>query len=236
VLPYPFAALILQCSAVYPRTYDPSFATGACVLAIVFASTFAVIFPLVAPAVVLLLLLTLVGWQFYFTPPLHFFNDPTAHRFLVGYVYGRTHSQTGGVLQIWLLRRFGTLLSFQPLLLGLILLSRKFWAEGGALVGVAVALIIFVEVYTGLKSRQPGRSSLSAITRDCLDTFADTAKDRGRHSKNGIDDESMSLVNSGAPGATRTRGSMASVLEMMSLTLAVMPSSSRRKGPVPLRE
>jgi hypothetical protein len=34
----------------------------------------------------------------------------TAHRFLVGYVFGRTRSQTGGLLQIWLLRRFATLL------------------------------------------------------------------------------------------------------------------------------
>jgi hypothetical protein len=31
------------------------------------------------------------------------------------------------------------------------------------------------------------------------------------------------------------RGSMASVLEMMSLTLAVMPSASRHRGPLPLR-
>lgn len=47
--------------AVYPRTYNPSFAIGACVLAIVFASTFALIFPLIAPAVVLLLFLALIG-------------------------------------------------------------------------------------------------------------------------------------------------------------------------------
>jgi hypothetical protein len=47
--------------AVYPRTYNPSFAIGACVLAIVFASTFALIFPLIAPAVVVLLVLTLIG-------------------------------------------------------------------------------------------------------------------------------------------------------------------------------
>jgi len=45
----------------YPRTYNPSFATGACILAIVFASTFALIFPLIAPAVVVLLVLTLIG-------------------------------------------------------------------------------------------------------------------------------------------------------------------------------
>lgn len=47
--------------AVYPRTYNPTFATGACVLAIIFACTFSLIFPLIGPAVVVLLFLTLVG-------------------------------------------------------------------------------------------------------------------------------------------------------------------------------
>lgn len=47
--------------AAYPRTYNPSFATGACVLAVVFASAYALIFPLVGPAVTILLFLTLIG-------------------------------------------------------------------------------------------------------------------------------------------------------------------------------
>ena len=47
--------------ALYPRTYNPTFATGACILAIIFASTFSLIFPLIGPAVVVLLFLTLVG-------------------------------------------------------------------------------------------------------------------------------------------------------------------------------
>lgn len=153
-----------------------------------------------------------------------------AHRFLIGYVYGRTHSQTGGLLQIWLIRRFGSLLAFQPILLGLIFLSREFWIEGGVLVGAGVAVIVFVECYTRWKLRQPGRNSLSAITRDSLDTFFK----RARPARGGkVDDEGTSLVSSG-PNAL-TRGSMASVLEMMSLTLAVMPSPSPSRGPVPLR-
>src|SRR5260221_207805 len=52
---------LLSSTAVYPRTYNPSFAVGACVLAILFASIFTLIFPLIAPAVVVLLLLSLVG-------------------------------------------------------------------------------------------------------------------------------------------------------------------------------
>ncbi|PPQ90938.1 hypothetical protein CVT25_008249 [Psilocybe cyanescens] len=196
--------------AVYPRTYDPSYAIGACVLAIVFASTFALIFPLIAPAVVLLVFLTLI-----------------AHRYLVGYVYARTHSQTGGLLQIWLLKRFGTLLSFQPILLGLIVLSLRFWAEGGILVGTGVFVIIFVEAYTSWKTRLPGRKSLSPITLNSLDTFASGA-DRY------LNLETDTVNGSSIPG-TRTRGSMASVLEMMSVTLAVMPSTSSYKGALPLQ-
>lgn len=48
-------------AAFYPRMYYPTYALGACVLALVFASAFSVIFPLMGPAVVILLLLTLVG-------------------------------------------------------------------------------------------------------------------------------------------------------------------------------
>ncbi|KAF9011061.1 hypothetical protein BDQ17DRAFT_1345391 [Cyathus striatus] len=197
--------------AVYPRSYDPSFAISACVLAIVFASTFSLIFPLIAPAVVVLIFLTLI-----------------AHRFLIGYVYGRTHSQTGGLLQLWLVKRFGTLLSFQPILLGLIFLSRHFWIEGGVLIGTGVFVILFVECYAAHKLRHPGRNSLSPITLNSLDQFAGTAE---RY----LEDDAGTSNDSSARGTRNRRGSMASVLEMMSLTLAVMPPSSQYRGPVPLQ-
>lgn len=153
-----------------------------------------------------------------------------AHRYLVGYVYARTHSQTGGLLQIWLLRRFGTLLSFQPLLLGLILLTRQLWILGGVLVGVAIGLVIAVEAFCNWKTRLPGLKSLSPISQDSLQTFTSSAKAADIHP---TDDASTSYVSSGL--GRRTRGSMASILDMMSLTLAVEPSSSQQRGPVPLR-
>lgn len=151
-----------------------------------------------------------------------------AHRYLIGYVYARTHSQTGGLLHLWLLRRFGTVLSFQPILLGLIFLALRFWEEGGVLIGTGVFVIIFVESYTSWKIKLPGRKSLSPITQNSLDTFAGGA-DRYLNVN-----ETDTINGSSLPG-TRTRGSMASVLEMMSVTLAVMPSSSAYKGAVPLR-
>ncbi|KAI0962461.1 hypothetical protein AcV7_001301 [Taiwanofungus camphoratus] len=198
--------------AVYPRTYNPSYALSCCVLAILYTSAFTLLFPLVAPAALLLLSLTFV-----------------AHRFLVGYVYGRTHSSTGGLLQIWLLRRFGTLLAFQPLLLGLILLSRLLWVEGGILCGMAFFVVVFVEGYCSWRTRQPGRKLLTPITVDCLETFSRTARPGKERN---MEEESLSLVSSARN--TRIRGSFASILEMMSLTLAVVPSPSETRGAVPL--
>ncbi|OCH87483.1 hypothetical protein OBBRIDRAFT_736098 [Obba rivulosa] len=198
--------------AVYPRTYNPSYALACCILGMLYASAFSLIFPLVAPAALLLLTLTLI-----------------AHRFLIGYVYGRTQGQTGGLLQIWFLRRLGTLLAFQPLLLGLLLLSRRLWIEGGILCGMSLFVVLLAEVYCSWRTRQPSRKSLFPITRDSLDTFSRSARpDRQTE----LDEENTSLVSSARN--TRLRGSFASVLEMMSLTLAVMPSPSEIRGPVPL--
>ncbi|KAG6851331.1 hypothetical protein H0H93_005729 [Arthromyces matolae] len=199
--------------AVYPGTYNPSIATATSILSFVFASMFYMIFPLIGPAAAVLLSLTLI-----------------AHRYLVGYVYGRTHSKTGGLLQIWILKCFGILLALQPLLLGLIFLSREFWIEGGVLAGSSLAVFVFFGTYTSWKMRLPGRRSLSPITRNSLKTFEKAAWAINRYA---IDDEGTSHGSSSGRNA-RLRGSMASVLEMMSVTLAVMPSNTNHRGPVPL--
>ncbi|PCH34029.1 hypothetical protein WOLCODRAFT_113020 [Wolfiporia cocos MD-104 SS10] len=198
--------------AVYPRTYNPSYALSGPVLAFAYASSFTLLFPLVAPAALLLLVLTTI-----------------AHRFLVGYVYGRTHSSTGGLLQIWLLRRLGTVLAFQPLILGLIFLSRMLWIEGGILCGSALFVFVFVECYCEWRTRQPGRKSLSPVTLDSLDTFIQTAGPKSSH--NMVED--VEAISSGRN--TRTRGSYASILDMLS-TLAVVPSPSETRGPIPATE
>ncbi len=132
-------------------------------------------------------------------------------------------------MQIWLLKRLGTLLSFQPILLGLIFLDRRIWIEGGILAGTGVVIILFVEIYTTMRLRLPGRRSLSPITRDSLDHFA-SAADRYRV------DESEGTTNDSITRGPLVRGSMASVLEMMSLTLAVEPSAPTYRGPIPLRK
>ncbi|CAG7846308.1 SubName: Full=Uncharacterized protein {ECO:0000313/EMBL:CCA69647.1} [Serendipita indica DSM 11827] len=150
--------------AVYPQMYNPVYAMGCCILGIVFVAAFAVLFPLIAPAVLLLVLLTLV-----------------AHRYLVGYVYGRTDSgQTGGLLQLWVIRRFATLLALQPILLGLILMAHRKWILGGIMVGIAVVIVILVEWYCYKKLKKPGLDTLSPITRDAVDAYIQSARPAGR--------------------------------------------------------
>jgi len=133
------------------------------------------------------------------------------------------------LLQIWLLKRFASLIALQPILLGLILLSRELWPEGVALVGVGVFILVFVEVYTRLKERPPSRRALNPVSRHALDSFAKLAKPSQPAV---LGEETPSIVSSGR--ATRTRGSFASVLEMMSMTLAVAPSHYQQHGPVPI--
>ncbi|EIW86933.1 hypothetical protein CONPUDRAFT_115821 [Coniophora puteana RWD-64-598 SS2] len=197
--------------AVYPGSSDTANGLGACVLAIIFASAFSLIFPLIGPSVVLLLFLTLV-----------------AHRFLIGYVYCRTLPSTGGLAHIWLLKRLATLCTLQPLLLGLILLTRHFWLEGGILVGIALIAAILVETYCTRATSQP--RSLNPNTCDALQTLSHASK---QCPDSATEDETSGL---GSPSrGYRARGSMASVLEMMSLTLAVVPSESRQRGILPLQ-
>jgi hypothetical protein len=132
---------------------------------------------------------------------------------------------------LFMLRRFALLLALQPLVLGLILLSRRLWPEAGALLGTSLAVALFVELFCSFKMRKPGIRSLSPVTRNSLETFKAAARPVRRRN---VDEESVSLVSSDKN--TRSRGSMASVLEMMSITLAVIPSPSQTRGPVPLRE
>ncbi|KAG8981245.1 hypothetical protein FRC05_004147 [Tulasnella sp. 425] len=202
--------------AIYPRSYNPSFGLGCCILAVVFACAFFIIFPLIGPPIVLLLILTLV-----------------AHRYLAGYVFAHAGvGQTGGLMHIWLLRRFATLVALQPLLFGLVLLSRRQWTLGGILLGTALVIVVSVETYAHHKTRLAPRRKLAATTRDALSRFQETARRRGARPKTVKEEEVLS--NGSAPGVRRPRTSMASILDMISLTLAIMPSSTRRRGPVPL--
>ncbi|KAF8527839.1 hypothetical protein BU17DRAFT_73534 [Hysterangium stoloniferum] len=199
---------------IYPRTYDPTYTTACCLVAVTFAATFSLIFPLIGPAVCLLLLLTLI-----------------AHRYLVGYVYARTDSgDTGGLLQIWLLPRLADLVALQPLLLGLILLSRHLWVLGGILIGAAMVIVSIVEGYAWYKLRQLTIKTVSSSTLDSVAQWNRAAS--SVESQYSVNVSSHTIIP--RRSLPLPRSSMASVLEMMSRTLAVMPSSTKGHGPVPL--
>ncbi|KAG8689807.1 hypothetical protein FRC11_000472, partial [Ceratobasidium sp. 423] len=204
--------------AIYPGSFNPTYASGCCVLAVIFASTFSLIFPLIGPPIVLLALLSLI-----------------AHRYLVGYVWSQTDTpSTGGVLQLWILRRFATLLALQPILLGLILLSRRLWALAGVLFGAALVIILIVEGYCGYKSRNPPERKFSPVVRDSLATFRRSVQGSRSKRRLTMDEDGTSLVSSPMERGGVPRGSIASVLDMMSITLNVMPSPNRPKDAVPI--
>lgn len=204
-------------AAVYPRPYNPSFGMGACILGVFFAATLTLLFPLIGPPLVVLLFLTLV-----------------AHRYLVGYVYGRTdRGQSGGLLQLWLIRRFATMLALQPFLLGLILLANRLWILSGVLLGAAAFLVVVVELYAEIRLREPGIRSLSAVSRDALDEFSHVTRTKP---DDGTEKELPVPPRESRRDHRRTRTSLASVLDMISMTLAIAPSTSRQRGPVPLRK
>ncbi len=114
------------------------------------------------------------------------------------------------------------------MLFGLILLTKRLWIEGGVLIGISICVILGVEVYTHRKSSVPGYITLSDFTKDSLQTFYQAARIAHIDAEGS---EGASIQNSQRP---LPRGSLASVLEMMSLRLAVMPASIRNRGPVPL--
>ncbi|CAE6437914.1 unnamed protein product [Rhizoctonia solani] len=204
--------------ALYPASFNPTYASGCCVLAVIFASTFSLIFPLIGPPILLLVLLSLV-----------------AYRYLVGYVWSRTDApSTGGILQLWLLRRFATLLALQPTLLGLILLSRRLWVLSGVLFGAALVIIVIVEVYCGYRSRNPPERKFSPIVRDSLATFRRSVRGSKSKRRLTIEEDGTSLVSSPMERGGIPRGSIASVLDMMSITLNIMPSPNRPKDAVPV--
>ncbi|KAG9103614.1 hypothetical protein FRC06_009388, partial [Ceratobasidium sp. 370] len=204
--------------AIYPKSFNPVYASGCCVLAVVFASTFSLIFPLIGPPILLLMLLSLV-----------------AYRYLVGYVWTRTNApSTGGLLQLWLLRRFATLLALQPLLVGLIFLSRRLWALAGVLLGAALLIIVIVESYCAYKSRTLHERNFGPVVRDSLATFKRSLRGNRSRRRLTIEEDGTSLVSSPMERSGIPRGSIASVLEMMSITLNVMPSPNRARDAVPI--
>lgn len=89
-----------------------------------------------------------------------------AGRHMVEKVFVDAHSGPANAkLGLWLVARFGLLLSIQPFLYGLILLSRREWAISGASIAVGFITILLVSGFTWLRFPQPRFSDLPGPTR-----------------------------------------------------------------------
>ena len=138
-------------------------------------------------------------------------------------LYGGSH----GRLAISILWKLGWALCLQPLLLGLVIVSRREWAIGGASLGVALAGVTIFELLARTKCRTP---RLSKEDRDQLRKFTQSLKG---HTGELIDDfeESNQTEHSGTRSRRRSN---ATIFELMSDLL--IPSERRRsRGFLPLQ-
>jgi hypothetical protein len=149
-----------------------------------------------------------------------------ACRYLATYTDLNFHGHSGGHLAIEMLRILGWALCLQPLLLGLVLLSRREYRIGGASAGVAVAGLIMFEVLVRTKDRA---RRLPREDRERLQSFAERLKT-----------QSVELVDDGSdepdlPASENIRRrSNQTIFELMSDLL--IPSDRRRsRGPLPLQ-
>ncbi|OCF59137.1 hypothetical protein L486_03638 [Kwoniella mangroviensis CBS 10435] len=164
-------------------SYSPAIGMAPCLLAVFYASTLLIIFPLLAIPILVMLYLSFIANRYMIE---HVFVDSSA-----GY--------TGTVLALWHVRRFGWVLKFQPLLYGLILLSRNEWEIGGVSIGVAIITVLLSEGLTVLRFKDKRRKDLNGNTRKALDELSssmrDTKKDDGNRNERNSRQSDLSLLN-----------------------------------------
>jgi hypothetical protein len=115
-----------------PSSFSPIFATLPCLIAVFYAFSLIFIFPLLAIPILLLLYLGYIST-----------------RYTVEYAQTtRSGGYTGALIALWTIRRFGWVLGTQPLLFGLIMLSRREWAIGGVSIAIGGIAVILSEIFT----------------------------------------------------------------------------------------
>ncbi|WRT65103.1 uncharacterized protein IL334_002045 [Kwoniella shivajii] len=188
-----------QYRLISPPSHSPSMAMTPCLLCVFYASTLLFIFPLLALPILVLLYLSFI-----------------ANRYMIEHVFVDSSScHPGTVLALWSIRRFGWTLSLQPLLYGLIVISRNEWAIGCVSIGVAVITLVLSELLTVLRFPPPKRKYLSGTTRKALDELT----------------RSM-----GHQFTSKERDSRQSDLSLLNRVTALLPGYSRLPSncPIPL--
>ena len=124
-------------------------------MAVFYAAALLFIFPLLAIPILILLYLSFV----------------VVHH-QVEYLHAPSKGYEAATLALWTIRRFGWVLALQPLIYGLIVLSRREWEIGGISIGVAVVTVIISELVTAGLHPSPKRNKLSASTQKSLDDIS----------------------------------------------------------------
>jgi len=143
----------------------------------------------------------------------------------VEYLHAPSKGYEAATLALWTIRRFGWVLAFQPMIYGLIVLSRREWEIGGISVGVAVVTIVISELVTAGLHPSPRRSKLSASCRKSLDDI--TLQMR----RPPITTQLSRTVSGSSSQVLRPRQSTSSMLRRLT---ALLPGLSRLPPDCPL--
>lgn len=134
-----------------PPAFIPSLALAPVLIAVFYATSLLMLFPLLAIPLLIMLYLAFIV--------IH-------HQ--VQYVHAPSTGYEAATLALWTTRRLGWTLCLQPLIYGLILLSRNEWEIGGASIGVSVLTLVLSELLTIGRHPSPSRKSLKSTTRRIL--------------------------------------------------------------------
>lgn len=192
-----------------PPAFIPSLALAPTLIAVFYATTLLILFPLLAIPILIMAYLSFV----------------VVHH-QVEYVYAPSTGYEAATLALWTTRRLGWTLCLQPLIYGLVLLSRNEWEIGGASVGVAVLTLVLAELLTVGRHPTPSRKKLDSSTKRILDEIGRT-----------INRSSTSGGTQSRPTSTassqllRPRQSTSSMLRRLT---ALLPGLSRLPDDCPL--
>lgn len=119
-------------------------------------------------------------------------------------------SFSDGYLGLWLVRRLGWCLGIQPLLYGLILLSRREWAIGGVSCAIALLAVILSEALTARRLPEKRRKHLDSSTRSSLDAVTKSMRfihpaqrSHSLHSRSASDSSMLQRLTTLLPGYSR---------------------------------
>lgn len=141
-------------------------------------------------------------------------------RYTSNYLYLRSH-ETNGLYALVLLRASNYFITFQPILLGLVLLARKKFGLGAASLAIGVALITFLLLWDFL--RRSSNKRLRPSTEQNLATF-----ERGATDGSFVEDEEARSVSRAS--LIGGRRSLASILDLVD---SISRNSARPALPLP---